>query len=910
MSLPPRARLVVALAALGGAAALAGASARLSGATPSTRALVLGGVFGLLVLGSWLRPLLVYVGEQSEAIHLDEGFLVVLVLLVGPDLTVVVFGAASVTAQLLKRRPLAKSLFNTGQLVAATGVAAAVFDLVGAAGRPLSATVVAAALLAAAIFSVANSAAVAAILWATGAPWRSGILDGLDVRLRVEGGGTVVATVCALVTSAFPWALPLAVLPLLILRQVLAGHFEARRDRARMQGLFQSTVAVHRSIGAKEVTRDILDAARALLRCQEAALAPAGGGYELSSALPLGEGDLVLGVDGRSRTEPFDAADQSLLDALAAVGAGALSNAALYESKRRQQERLSAITSSLGEGVCAVDRSGRVIFANRAACTMLGWELQGGRDDVTVLGEESRGPLAPPFVVTAAERAFTTPDGVSYDTRFPRADGSLFDVACTVSPIAEGGTVTGAVLVFRDISERKQLEEQLARHAFHDALTSLPNRRLFLDHLDHALRRAERNHGLHAVLFCDVDRFKIVNDSLGHHVGDSLLMAIAERIAATLRPGDTLARFGGDEFTLLLEDVQEGEAAAAAERILEALRSPITLPDGHEVVASVSVGIGLSRAGAGRDDVLHDADVAMYQAKAVGRGGTFRLFDAGAMGLRSAERIDLEAGLRRALERGQIEVYYQPLYSVAKRTLVAVEALVRWNHPERGVLSPEHFIGLAEDTGLILPLGREVLLQACRKARAWAEDFAAPIAVGINLSARQFQDPALISDIEQVFARTGVDPAQLCFEITESLAMEDVARTNEVLARLKDLGARVAIDDFGTGYSALGYLASFPIDVVKIDRTFVEGIASDPVKSAIVSAVITMSKAIGSTTVVEGVESEEQLLHLRALGCTVAQGHYLSLPLRDLALEALLPPERAGMATIARPARRRQRVVA
>ncbi|MHB8592759.1 MAG: diguanylate cyclase domain-containing protein, partial [Acidimicrobiales bacterium] len=498
-----------------------------------------------------------------------------------------------------------------------------------------------AAVAGAIVFFLVNTAAVALILGATGAPWRRAMLDGLDVRLLLSGGSIAVAIPTALVIAAHLWALPLAVIPLLVLRQVLAGHFQARHDRTRLRGLFEATLDINRSMGTDETTAAILSSARELLRCSEAELTDrADQSGTLGARLSLTDNPMLLIVSGRSRAEPFDGADQALLDALAAVGASALTNAALYQEGRIQRERLSAITSSLGEGVCAVDRSGQVTFMNPAAAAMLGWpsaqelsghELESGLDF---------GARAPSFILAPAMRAMAKVDTITnYDTRFTRVDGTTFHVAFTVSPIMDDGNATGAVLVFRDITERKEFEEQLARHAFHDALTGLPNRRLFLDHLDHALRRSQRSEEQHAVLFADVDRFKIINDSLGHHAGDQLLIAIANKIKAAVRPGDMLARFGGDEFTLLLEGVSTPEdSVACAQRVLDRMCEPISLPDGHEVVATVSIGIALTSPEKTRDDVLHDADVAMYQAKAKGRGGYYEVFDVEAMGVRSAER--------------------------------------------------------------------------------------------------------------------------------------------------------------------------------------------------------------------------------------------------------------------------------
>jgi len=893
--LPSRARVVVAGAVGAGIVTLSLAARSLAMSTsPTADQWVLSAVFGLLVVGSWARPVLIHVKDQSETAHLDEAFFVVLTLLVAPALTVLTFAAATALAQVVRRRTLIKSVFNSGQVVTSVGVGTLVFTALAGSSSVLSDRRLAAAVVAGAVYFTVNSAAMALVLQAVGMPWRQGLGEGLGVRVLLSGGGVAVALPTAVLVGERPWLLPWAVTPLVLLRVVLAGHFEARHDRAQVRGLFEATLAANRSMGHDDVVDAILASARELLRCPVSALTEQEGGPDVLRALVrLPIGDRWLTVSGRNRTQRFDQADQALLDALAAIGAGALANAGMYEEISGQREQLSAITSSLGEGVCAVTYGGAITFVNPAAAAMLGWPAQDHDGAVTPGRSGPAGFAAPDFVVAAARRAMATESTVaSDDTRFQRADGSFFDVAFTASPVVQEGRPTGAVIVFRDITERKRIEEQLARHALEDPLTGLPNRRLFLDHLDHAMLRSARSDERHAVLFADIDRFKHINDSLGHHAGDDLLIAIAQRMRESLRPGDMLARIGGDEFTVLLEGVSGvQDAVAVARRILDRMRWPIALSDGHEVVSSLSIGIALTEPGKSRDDVLHDADVAMYQTKGKGRGGQYQVFDVQAMGERSAERIELEAGLRRALHRDELEVHYQPLYSIEDRQMVGVEALARWNHPERGLLLPGSFVPLAEESGLILPIGHHVLEAACRQARHWRDELGAELIVGVNLSARQFQQTALVEEILGVLRDTGLPPGQLSLEITETLAMDNMDLTRDVLVRLKELGVRVAIDDFGTGYSALGYLTQFPIDVVKIDRTFVDEVETDPVKSAIVSAVIRLSDAIGSTCVVEGVETRAQLDHLRALGCPEAQGFFLARPVPARGIEDLLRAE-------------------
>jgi len=431
-----------------------------------------------------------------------------------------------------------------------------------------------------------------------------------------------------------------------------------------------------------------------------------------------------------------------------------------------------------------------------------------------------------------------------------------------------------------DISEQKRLEGELSYQAFHDALTGLPNRALFVDRLDHAIARTGREARTLAVLFLDMDAFKVINDSLGHEVGDELLVAFGERLNSTIRPGDTVARLGGDEFTILLENLASpDEAVGVADRVAEVLRTPFRLA-GNDVVVSASVGITIRKPGGGSaTDLLRQADMAMYAAKEAGRAG-FQLFEE-RMDAQALDRLRLERDLRLALEREEFIVYYQPIIHLESGAITEVEALVRWEHPVREIVSPGEFIPLAEATGLILPLGEWVLREACRQISSWqeSEPTGSPIVLSVNLSARQFQQPHLPQTIAGILLESGFPAAQLKLEITESLAMVDAVSSIATMRELKALGIALAIDDFGTGYSSLAFLQQFPVDVLKIDRSFISGLATSDDSSAIVRSIIAIAQSLSLSVTAEGIETHAQMAVLTALGCDRSQGYLFAKPM-------------------------------
>jgi diguanylate cyclase (GGDEF)-like protein len=451
------------------------------------------------------------------------------------------------------------------------------------------------------------------------------------------------------------------------------------------------------------------------------------------------------------------------------------------------------------------------------------------------------------------------------------------------------GVLSGTIGVALDVTARRQAEEHLRHAALHDPLTDLPNRALFLERLEGLLDRARRDpRQRFAVLLMDLDRFKTITDSLGHLVGDRLLVAIARRLEACLRPGEILVRFGGDEFTLLVEDIEDARRATKlAERIHAALGAAFVV-DGHEVVMSASIGIVLGGAGHVRPEaLLRDADTAMYRAKALGRG-RHQFFDE-TMHREAVDILNLEMEMRRGLARGEFRVYYQPIVSIATGHVRAVEALLRWQHPERGLLLPESFIPLSEENGLILPLGSWVLRESCRQLGAWDLDGAErPLGLTVNLSPRQLSKRDFLDEVSRTVEESGVQSRRLTLEITESVIMDDAVRAAGILTRMRDREMEISIDDFGKGHSSLSQLHQMPFDILKIDRSFVSAMGLREGNREIVRTIVELGHNLDMRVVAEGVETPEQLAVLRGMGCDDAQGYLFSPPVPPESVMSLL----------------------
>jgi diguanylate cyclase (GGDEF)-like protein/PAS domain S-box-containing protein len=556
------------------------------------------------------------------------------------------------------------------------------------------------------------------------------------------------------------------------------------------------------------------------------------------------------------------------------------------EAAQTSERRLKSLMSSSSDVIALIDLSGNVGFVSDAC------EGAWGRTAEDMKGQPVYAFVDPsdvPGLKAAIDQCASGQTGAHLEAQIlcVGAEPRLFDIQA--ASLLDDTGAGGVVLTFHDLTERKRHENELSYHAFHDRLTKLPNRALFLDRLSHRLKASENGGRDFAVLFIDLDNFKIVNDSLGHEAGDTLLIEVAARLQASVRAADTVARMGGDEFTIIL-DTSDGTSLAieTAERIQRALVIPVSLGE-REVFVTSSIGIVLaSQSGSDAASILRDADTAMYHAKGNGKAA-LAVFEPG-MNLEALDRLELESDLRVAIQEEQFSLVYQPIVDIASGRLREVEALIRWNHPERGLVSPNAFIPLAEETGLICAIGKWVLRESFRQVQEWNEGLAPSecVLLSVNVSGRQFQEKEFVQDLRALIAEVGIDPKLVELEVTETAMLSDLSKMRNVFAELREIGFRVAIDDFGTGYSSMAYLSQLPVDKLKIDRSFVIPLGQDDRADGVVQAMITMARTLGLGITGEGIETAEQLRALQEMGCDLGQGFLFDRPLSPEAVGRIL----------------------
>jgi diguanylate cyclase (GGDEF)-like protein len=820
-------------------------------------------------------------GGSVQELNVDEVLLVPLFVALAPIEVAALAAIASLLESLRLRRSFEKATFNCGQLLVTTMAGMAVTGLLsGGANADLDAPALAAAMVGTLTHGVLSPIIVLSMVaFATGRSYRETVRIPRQRALALAGAvilggsGTVLA-------YYYTWGILLAIALILLVQQAYLAQVQEGVARIQAERLQHATAELRATHEKPAITSSLVASACDLVGARRVRITAADDALTtgaLSAPMPSGQ---VLVAEGRLGPGHWTAQERETLISLAGVADDAFKAADLIA-------RLQDVTDAQTEGILSIDGEGTVTFANPAAGAMLRLEKHTsivGKpiDDVCSL-RVNRKPLD---LVLMMRDGGTVQDADA--TLHAAAAGNRTEVAYSFSPIggpADAGEQSeGAVLVVRDVTERRAFQEALTYRAMHDELTGLPNRRSFLDRLDELLARSINASQHHAVIFVDLDRFKLVNDSFGHLVGDQLLIQMSDRLLRAVPDANVIARLSGDEFVILIEDADDRHhLEQVSDRTLDRLRQSYLI-DGHSVQVTVSIGIAVTDPGQTRDDVMLAADAAAYAAKSAGRNcirfATQELVDA------SRVRLELEAQLRDAIDNGGLSLRFQPIVDTKTQALSGVEALVRWER--NGVtVPPGEFIPLAEDSGLIVYVGRWVLQEACQVTQRWntMHPERPPVMVSVNLSALQLVQPGLATEIAATLEQTGLPPCQLSVEITETALLADVDVNLATLQELRDIGVTVCVDDFGTGYSSLAYLRQLPIDVVKLDRAFIAGLGKDPVDTQIVAAVLRLCKALGRRIVAEGVETELQRQTLSRMGCPYMQGFLIARPMRTGAFE-------------------------
>ncbi len=855
--------------------------ARLPTDRVDTSPAVLVGIAVLLILAQTLPGRLRASGGSVESLNLDEVLIVPMLLAFAPLEMALTTLVATTAGSIAVRRAPEKAIFTIGEYLIALACGLMTFHLLAGPRhdeinlRTMGA-VVAAGVLVAALTHIAVAAMIA---YVTDAPLRSTIKVPRS-HLLAWVGAAILGASCSALTFTLSWGFIPALLLVAFIQRAYSAQLRESAGRIQAERLQHATAELRATQEKPAITSslvastcDLIGARRVRIMAADDTLPPG----SLAAPMPSGQ---VLVAEGRLGPGHWTAQERETLISLAGVANDALKAADLIA-------RLQDVTDAQTEGILSIDGGGLVTFANPAAGSMLRLEEHSsiaGKpiDDVLSL-RVRRKPLD---LVEMMRDGVTVQDA---DATLHAAAGNRTEIAYSFNPIGNrvdaGEESEGAVLVVRDVTERRAFQEALTYRAMHDELTGLPNRRSFLDRLDELLAQSVAGDQHHVVIFVDLDRFKLVNDSFGHLVGDQLLIQMSDRLLRAVPDSNIIARLSGDEFVVLIEDIDDrGRLEQLAETVLDRLRQSYLI-DGHSVQVTVSIGIAVTDPGQTRDDVMLAADAAAYAAKSAGRNcirfATQELVDA------SRVRLELEAQLRDAIDNGGLSLRFQPIVDTKTQALSGVEALVRW---ERGgeTVPPAEFIPLAEDSGLIVYVGRWVLEEACRVTRRWNQTHPErpPVMVSVNLSALQLVQPGLAQEVAATLEETGLPPWQLSLEITETALLADVDVNLATLQELRDIGVQVCVDDFGTGYSSLAYLRTLPVDVVKLDRAFIAGLGKDPVDTQIVAAVLRLCKALGRRIVAEGVETELQRQTLSRMGCPYMQGFLIARPMRTEAFEA------------------------